>query len=299
MSFLLWKNRHVLFCLRGCSNAMDQKLLRLYPAPFEEVSVKGLYLSHRVHEMGTEHSPFVYANFLSSLDGRIALEDAEQGTTFIPKHLTTDSDFRLFMELHAQADCLITHGGYLRALATKKLGNILQVGIRPEQTDLAEWRKKNGLKPQPAVVIASASLDFPIHESLHEFGQKVYIATGRRADPERIRFWQKQGYPVLLTGGNEWVQGAPLINELSTLGYKSIYLIAGPHMLDTIIREKQLSYLYQTITHQLLGGEEFRTLLPGAMLGPEGNLRLESLYYDPDSPAGSGQFFTPFKYRRD
>lgn len=278
---------------------MLPKLLRLYPAPSSEVPVEGLYLSHRVHELGTESSPFVYANFLSSLDGRIAVEDVELGAPFIPKHLTTESDFRLFMELHAQADCLITHGGYLRALGKKKLGNILQVGTRPEHRDLAEWREKNGLKPQPAVIIASASLDFPVHESLHEYGQDVFIATGKRADPERIRFWRKQGYRVLLTGENEWVHGTPLIRELSALGYKSIYLIAGPHMLDTIVREKQLSRLYQTITHQLLGGEEFRTLLPGPMLGPEGNLILESLYYDSDSPAGSGQFFTRFECRRE
>ena len=60
--------------------------------------------------------------FLSSLDGRIALEDVSQSTTYIPKHLTTASDFRLFMELHAQADCLITHGGYMRALSEGRLG---------------------------------------------------------------------------------------------------------------------------------------------------------------------------------
>lgn len=274
---------------------MLPKLLCLYPSPSREVDIKGLYLSHRVHELGTENLPFVYANFLTSLDGRIALEDVEQGTTYIPKHLTTDSDFRLFMELHAQADCLITHGGYLRALGEGNLGNILQVGIRPEQHDLAEWRRKNGLKPQPAVIIASASLNFPIHESLLKYGQKIYIATGRRADPERISYWRKQGYTVLLTGEGKWVHGEPLIRQLSGLGYKSIYLIAGPQMLDTIIREKQLSRLYQTITHQLLGGEQFRTLLPGPVLGPKGNLTLDSLYYDPISPEGSGQFFTRFQ----
>ena len=47
-------------------------------------------------------------------------------------------------------------------------------------------------------------------------------------------------------------------------------------MLDTVIREKQLSRLYLTITHQLIGGKDFRTLLTGAMLGSEGNLILES-----------------------
>jgi len=148
---------------------LQKKLLRFYPDPCEKISIKGLYLAHQLHKGGTAESPFVYANFLSSLDGRIALEDAAQGT-YIPKHITTASDFGLFMELHAQADCIITHGGYMRALGEGRLGNILQV----KDKELIEWRLNNGLKPQPAVIIASASLSFPLHNSLKEHGQAVY-----------------------------------------------------------------------------------------------------------------------------
>jgi riboflavin biosynthesis pyrimidine reductase len=273
---------------------MHKNLLRLYPQPGEISAITGLYLAHHVHKLGTPESPFVYANFLSSLDGRIALEDVSQSTTYIPKHLTTASDFRLFMELQAQADCLITHGGYMRALSEDRLGNILQI----RDKDLVEWRRNNDLKAQPAVVIASASLNFPVHKSLHEHAQTVYIATGRNADPDRIRYWQDLNYPILITGEDRMVQGAPLIHELSGLGYKCIYLIAGPQMLDTIVREKQLSRLYLTITHQLIGGKDFRTLLTGAMLGPEGNLILKSIYYDSYSPPGSGQFFMQFDLKR-
>jgi riboflavin biosynthesis pyrimidine reductase len=198
------------------------------------------------------------------------------------------------MELHAQADCLITHGGYMRALSEGRLGNILQI----RDKDLVEWRHSNDLKAQPAVIIASASLNFPMHTSLHEHAQTVYIATGRNADPDRIRYWQNLGYPILITGEDRMVHGAPLIHELRGLGYKSIYLIAGPQMLDTIVREKQLFRLYLTITHQLIGGTDFRTLLTGSMLGAEGNLILKSLYYDPYSPTGSGQFFMQFDLKQ-
>jgi len=273
---------------------MQKNLLRLYPNSGEKCPISGLYLAHQIYKLGTTESPFVYANFLSSLDGRIALEDVSQSTTYIPKHLTTASDFRLFMELHAQADCLISHGGYMRALGEGRLGNILQV----RDKDLVEWRRNNNLKAQPAVIIASASLNFPMHRSLQEHAQKVYIATGRNADPDRIRYWQDLGYPILVTGEDRMVQGAPLIHELHGLGYKNIYLIAGPQMLDTIVREKQLSRLYLTITHQLIGGKDFRTLLTGSTLGPEGNLILKSMYYDPDSPSESGQFFMQFDLKQ-
>lgn len=253
--------------------------------------MKGLYLEHRVHELGKEGAPFVYANFLSSLDGRIALEDSVSNKPFIPKHLMTQSDFQLFMELHAQADCLITHGGYLRALSKGGLGNILQV----RDPELIDWRRENGLRPHPDIVIASASLNFPMHESLSQYGQKVFIFTGQEADKERVDFWHKSGFPVLFAGKDRMVHGEPLIKELAGLGYKSIYLIAGPQMLDTVVRENQLMRLYLTITHQLMGGRDFRTMLTGDMLGEKGNLELHSLYYEPDSPAGSGQFFAWFE----
>lgn len=276
------------------SISLKKKLLRLYPQPGDFCTIQGLYLAHQIHNLGTPEFPFVYANFLSSLDGRIALEDVSKSITYIPAHLTTDTDFRLFMELHAQADCLITHGGYMRALDQHRLGNILQIRGK----DLIEWRRNKGLKAQPAIIIASASLNFPMHDSLQNHAQNVYIATGKNADPKLIRFWQNLGYPILISGEDRMVQGAPLTHELGRLGYKSIYLIAGPQMLDTMIRELQLTRLYLTVTHQLIGGKDFRTLLTGSTLGPEGNLTLKSMYYDDCSPAGTGQFFMQFETRQ-
>lgn len=273
---------------------MGEHVLQLYPLPGHEVPLHGLYLSHRVHELGKSGSPFVYANFLSSLDGRIALEDSKHDLAYVPKHLTTANDFRLFLELQAQADCLITHGGYLRALVDARLGNILQVGITPESKDLAVWRKTQGLSDQPAIVIASASLDFTIPQSIQNHNQKCYIATGNATDPERVKYWKQKDYPVLVAGNGKLVEGKPLIGKLKDLGYKSICLIAGPQMLDCMVRDGQLMRLYQTITHQLLGGSDFHTILPGPELGEKGNLKLRSLYYDPDSPSGSGQWFAQF-----
>jgi riboflavin biosynthesis pyrimidine reductase len=273
---------------------MSQKIFRLYPPPFEEAPLRGLYSRLNLHCLGTPESPFVYANFLTSLDGRIALEDAK-GETYLPKSLTTPNDFRLFLELQCQADCLITHGGYLRSLAANRLGNILHIGSHEAGRDLPAWRAAQGLPPQPAVVVASASLDFPMPASIREHGQVCYIATGSQADPAKVAFWRDQGYEVIFAGQGTLVEGAALTRRLGELGYRTIYLIAGPHMLDTMVRDGRLSRLFQTITHQLVGGEFFRTLLPGPELGPSGHLKLVSLYYDPDSPKGAGQWFAQFE----
>ncbi|QSA97188.1 dihydrofolate reductase family protein [Methylococcus sp. EFPC2] len=273
---------------------MSKQIFRLYPPPYQPVALQGLYLGLGLHEVGTAEQPFVYANFLSSLDGRIALEDPLSGQTWLPRSLTTPDDFRLFLELQAQADCLITHGGYLRSLAEGRLGNILQVGLRPGTEDLAEWRVAQGLSPHPAIVVASASLDFPMPHSIREHGQTCLIATGAQADPDRVAYWRSQGYEVIESGPRTLVEGAPLVQELGARGYRSIYLIAGPHMLDAMIRDGKLDRLFQTITHQLMGGTAFRTLTPGAELGLFGHLKMRSLYYDPTSPADTGQWFAQF-----
>ncbi|MGH8559855.1 MAG: RibD family protein [Methylococcales bacterium] len=268
---------------------------QLYPAPFQEKELLGLYLHHAVHKLGSLGRPFVYANFLSSLDGRIALIDPASEHPYLPEILTNRNDFRLFLELHAQADCLITHGGYLRSLMQGKLGNILQTGASEETGDLARWRKAQGLDKQPAIVIASASLDFEIPSSIKEHGQRVYIATGHQADPERIRYWQESGHQVILAGQGRMVQGDSLIEALAGLGYRSIYLIAGPQMLDTMLREYRLCRLYQTISLQLLGGESFHTLLPGPPLGSAGRLRMRQLYRDPADNEHCEQLFACFE----
>jgi riboflavin biosynthesis pyrimidine reductase len=272
---------------------MQKQIFRLYPPPFAEVLLKGLYLTERLFELGTPKRPFVYANFLASLDGRIALEDL-QGQPYLPKSLTTPADFRLFLELAAQADCLITHGGYLRALAAGRLGNILQLGAHPAGDDLVAWRLAQGLAPQPAIAVVSSSLDFSLPDSIRAHRQPLYLFTGESADPERVEAWRRKGFPVIFAGPDQRVTGKCLISLLGQLGYRSIYLVAGPAMLDTVVREGLLNRLYQTITHQLMGGEAFRTMVPGPELGPKGHLRLRALYYDPAGPGGAGQWFAQF-----
>ena len=136
---------------------MTQSLLQLYPQA-RECSVRGLYLAHRLHELGRPELPFVYGNFVSSLDGRIALRDPASRESRLAQALTSDSDLRLLLELHAQADCLITHGGYLRAIADRRLDDILQVGTVPGHQDLASWRVAQGLQSAtgPSLAIHAA-----------------------------------------------------------------------------------------------------------------------------------------------
>ena len=85
-------------------------LQELYPHPGTTRALDGTYLAHELNRLGTPAQPFVYANFVSSLDGRIAVVEADTGESYVLEDLTSGHDWRLFQELQAQADCMVTHG---------------------------------------------------------------------------------------------------------------------------------------------------------------------------------------------
>lgn len=274
---------------------MVKQLVRLYPQTSATFLLDKLYLQHDSWYDAQSNKPKVVANFLMSLDGRIAITpDEEASNPQLPKSLTSKEDFRLFLELYAQADCLITHGGYLRTLAKNRLGNILQLPSDKVFEDLHIWRQNHGLKPHPDIVIASSSLNFPMHPSLHNSDQTVFIATGQSSNIDKRIKWQKEGYEVLLVGKHKYAEGAPLIKELEMKKYQHIYLIAGPKMLHTMVQDKQLDKLYISSSHQLLGGDMFRTLLDGDVL-TGCTLKLNSLFFDEASENDCGQFFSSYK----
>jgi riboflavin biosynthesis pyrimidine reductase len=274
---------------------VSERLLQLFPEFAPDRPVSGLYLAHCLHELGRPGRPFVYGNFVSSLDGRIALRAPSGGASYLPQALVSTSDFRLLLELHAQAECLITNGAYLRAVSEGRLDDILQVGTIAGHEDLAAWRVAQGLAPQPAICVASASLDFPFPESIGRHGQQVFVATGTAADPARVRQLEGQGLEVIVAGAGRNVEGRPLAQALARKGLRSSFLLAGPLMLETMLRDRALSRLYVTITHQLLGGEAFHSLIDGPEMGATGRLKLMSLYLDPTAPEGTGQFFAQFR----
>jgi riboflavin biosynthesis pyrimidine reductase len=277
---------------------MAKKLLQLFPQSSDKLGqkqeLKNLYLYKYGWYSGNTNQTSVAANFLSSLDGRIAISPDANTDTELPRSLTSNEDFRLFLELHAQADCLITHGGYMRSLAANKLGNILQLPHDKDYEDLYNWRALQGLSKYPAVAIASSSLDFPMHSSLKNSDQQVFIATHQHADKDKIKKWQDDGYEVLIAGEYNRVEGKSLIDALVAKNYSHFYLIAGPKMLHTMVNDQQLTHLYLSSSHQLLGGEIFRTKIDGPVLNSP-KLALKSLFYDETSDNKHGQFFSSFE----
>lgn len=269
----------------------DLHLQQLFPGPQQKVAVAQLYLQHRLHHKGSRARPFVYTNYVTTLDGRIALEYPHSGHSSIPADITSDIDHRLYQELAAQAEVLLTSGRYVRRLAEGSAQQPLPIG--EEYQDLLQWRLEQGMEEQPAVVILSRSLDLPL-ELLASLKRKVYVATGSRADKRKLAAIGGTGVSVLLSGDGEEVEGCSLVDELGGMGYTSIYSIAGPALLDTLLRAGMVDRLYLTQVHMLFGGQNYDTLLEGPLLEPAASFCLESLFYDRGTDHRTPQSFAVF-----
>ncbi|VAW76088.1 2,5-diamino-6-ribosylamino-pyrimidinone 5-phosphate reductase homolog [hydrothermal vent metagenome] len=270
---------------------MDNSIIELYPNSGRIHPLKNLYLNQLANlPKKLAGQPFIYSNFIASLDGRIALPGSGRKTLQVPSAIANARDWRLFQELAAQADLLITTARFFRQADSQEAQAGLPVGRSSDFADLRDWRVKQGLKPQPDIAIFSASLDIPPASLNHYSDRQLYLITGKDADKERLEQLSTHcDIKVIYSGDGEQVNAGNLRAQLGTLGYQRVYAIAGPAVLHALATANALDRLYHTTAHCLLGGTEFDTFVRGKQLLPALQLPLRALYLDRSSPSGCGQ----------
>jgi riboflavin biosynthesis pyrimidine reductase len=278
---------------------MNEPVTRLYPPSDDAFPLRGLYLEHALHRKGRAERPFVYTNFIATLDGRIATPAPGRTSHGVPQAAANPRDWRLYQELAGQADILITSGRYLRQQARGEAQDRLPIDPGGEFSDIIDWRKRQGLPEQPDIAILSSTLDIP-PEVLETYRQrKPIVLTGSGAPQERARELNASGVQVIAAGAGQQAGGREVIAALAARGYRSIYSVSGPVIFGTLVAADVLDRLYLTITHQLLAGDTFDTILHGASLSPARSMRLLSLYHDVHAPPDASQWFCVFEPHRD
>ncbi len=278
---------------------MQPTITRLFPPSDKPYPVKGLYLEHGLHRLGRPGQPFVYSNFITSLDGRIAVAGAGRSSHEVPAAIANVRDWRLYQELAGQADLLITSGRFLRQAAAGEAQARLPIGCEAAFSDIIEWRREQGLVDQPDIAIVSSSLDIPV-DALEKYrDRRVMVITGDQAADDKARQFTEPGIDIIPAGSGRRADGRKMIDALGDRGYRSIYSVAGPGVFHTLVEANVLDRLYLTMTHQLLSGEAYDTLTAGAGLSPARGMQLVSLYHDTSAPAGASQWFTVFEPVQD
>lgn len=267
---------------------MHAKLLRLYPTPPADITLEGAYLSQSVRVSQPAKHLFVYTNFIASLDGRISLPNPVTALREVPAAIANPHDWRLYMELLAQADALVTTTRHLRAVAAGRHGNLLRLA-EAEFPDIVAWRRALGLPPHPVCIAASASLDLPAEALCACHDGPIEIVTTHNASTERVGALERAGVTVLRAGHDDRVDGSALIDAIAARGYRFIYSIAGPRLFHTLLSADVIDRLYLTLSLSVLGGERYDTLITGPLFEPVRRFALRGLYLD--DAAGQRQLF--------
>jgi len=272
---------------------MNDSVYQLYPLPAREQLLKGLYLAHRLRQCRTANGQaFVYSNFVTSIDGRIAIPHSSKAGMMVPKNTANKRDWRMFQELAAQADLIISSGRYLRDWVDGRAQEILQIDD-PRFADLRDWRQSQGLSLQPDIAIISGSLRFPIPDVLTAGGRKVVVFTTANPDAERVAEIESKGAQVVIAG-KERVEGGTLVQRMTEMGYRTVYSAAGPKVLHLLLSGGVLNRLYLTHANRLLGGQPYSSIVEGPLLAAAVDLKIHSIYLDPHALDGLGQLFVSY-----
>jgi riboflavin biosynthesis pyrimidine reductase len=266
----------------------------LYPRTGKS-ALRGLYLCEDLRSLVPAGGAFVYTNFITSLDGRIALERPESGDLGVPGSTANERDWRLLLELAAPADALIVSGRYLRQLAegTAQAWPPFS-GEAPE--DLVAFREDLGLDPQPALVVVTRSADVPVEALDRLTDRRLILATVDEAQARNVALLENAGAEVLRLGTDD-VDGRRLVQALGEQGLQLVYSIAGPSVLHMLLRAGLLRRFYLTTVMRILAGDAFATVARGPVLDPPCDFRLAALYLDRHGPDGVEQLFQVYDRR--
>lgn len=265
----------------------------LYP-PAASQPLKGTYLS--LHLRGWDRpdgGPLLFSNFVSSLDGRIALWNDDLNDYTIPASIANARDWRLYQELAAQSDVLITSARYYRQWANGRHQDVLPVGNSPDFADIHRWRKEHGLKIQPDVIIVSRTLLLPMQPllTLISNGRSVHVVCCETSPKESIMVLQDHGINVVCCGESN-VEGMALRDFIQANNYNVGCMLAGSSVHTTLLQANVLQYVFLTLRHSLVGGENFQSITR-SLWSKAVHLQLKHLFYDETTEQLLGCFRVP------
>ncbi|MEJ2479751.1 MAG: dihydrofolate reductase family protein [Acidihalobacter sp.] len=261
-------------------------VLPLYPQTGSERPLRGLYLDHGLRSAGQ----LIYANFISSLDGRVALPDG-RGVFGVPAAIANPRDWWLFQELAVQADAMLVSGRYLRARARGEVQDLFAAFHDTRYEELRGWRKAQGLPAWPRVVVLTRTVDFEPPPDI-DASRLLVLSGAAGASSAGARRLRSAGAEVVAAGAEDGIDAHRLRGILSEAGCHRVYAVGGPRVLHLLAAGAALDRLYLSLAPRLLGGEHLSTLVEGAVLDPAPVLKLYSLYYDQATQgAGAGQMF--------
>ena len=208
--------------------------------------------------------PVLYANFVETLDGIVAIRSEPRSNRLV----SGDSEPDRFVMglLRACADCVLIGSGTLhgspKALWTPEKAH-------PGQADgFAELRRRLGLAPEPTLAVMTGSGALGEHPALENGA--IVLTTGSGA--ERCQRELPGSVEIVELPGDTAVDPAEAVAALRERGYGSILSEAGPHVFGSMLEAGLVDELFLTVSPLVAGRSDLGQrlgLVEAAELLPE------------------------------
>jgi riboflavin biosynthesis pyrimidine reductase len=184
----------------------------------------------------------VYANFVETIDGIVAIPGLERSNELVAAG--SDDDRHLMGLLRAFADVVLIGSGTL--LASPK-GRWRPEGVYPDaRKAFAELRARRGQPEHPAVAVVTTGASLDVSHPVLERALVLTTAEGG----ERLRDVVPH---VAVVNEGEWVDLAAAVRVLRERGHRLVLAEAGPTTFGDLLTRGLVDELFLTISPVLAG----------------------------------------------
>jgi riboflavin biosynthesis pyrimidine reductase len=198
--------------------------------------------------------PTIVANFVSSIDGVVALGRSEANSGGGEISGFSDSDRFMMSLLRATADVVVVGAGTLRV---GRHHVWTAAHLQPALADaFADWRSELWLTPQPTtiVVTGTGNLD-ATHSGLNQPDVPVIVVT-TKAGAERLSVLPfSPNVRIEAVGEGAQVPAGALLEVIRGTGARLAVCEGGPHLFGEILRARLVDELFLTVAPQVIGRE--------------------------------------------
>jgi riboflavin biosynthesis pyrimidine reductase len=227
------------------------ELSPLVPEPGR--AIPDLLAEVRPRERAPADRPFVYLNFVSTVDGRAARDGRTNA-------LGSEADLELLLELRVLSDAVLIGTGTLRAEGYDRL-------VRGEPRRAR--RVANGLAEDPLAVVLTRRFDVPWEAGLFQAPeQRVLVYTGAEGSAPDLPAAVEV---IRLTDPRP----AAALADLRERGVRALLCEGGPTLFGALLADGGVDELFLTLSPLITGDEDEPNIVAGGRLAipPEMQLR--------------------------
>jgi riboflavin biosynthesis pyrimidine reductase len=192
-------------------------------------------------ELGFEE-PRVYANFVETLDGIVAIPELDRSNALVADE--SDDDKYLMGMLRAFADVVLVGSGTL--LASPK-GRWRPAGVYPQaKSAFADLRARRGKAEQPAVAVVTTGASLDVDHPVLADAVVLTTAAGALQLAGVVR-------DVVAVNDGDWVDLRAALAVLRSRGHALVLAEAGPTTFGGLLAEGLVDELFLTVSPVLAG----------------------------------------------